>query len=245
MFATIVIVLPSEFTGGAVHLSHNDKSEVYNASENSKMVTTVMGWYTDVKHEVKPVESGYRLALSYNLIRTTTFIRPPVRANDRISAALDKVFSAWSEYDDGPAKIIFRLDHAYSEADLCGSALKGGDAERVALLRPIANRYNFKLGLAHLTCSLLGEWDGGNTPPVDDADIHTGFVASGPHTREAKITNLVSLRGNPVVDALPHRDDFTIPKDLCSGLEYQESDDDDIEEYTGNVSQPVVSGCRA
>lgn len=244
MFATIVVILPSAYTGGAVHLSHNDESEVFDANANSKMVTTAMGWYTDVKHEVKPVESGYRLALSYNLIRTTTFIRPPVKTNDRISEALDKVFAAWEE-DGIPNKIIFRLDHAYSEADLCGSALKGADAERVALLRPIANRYRFKLGLAHLTCSLLGEWDGEDGPSTDGEDIRTGFTASGPHTREAKITNLVNLRGEPIVDDLPHCDDFAIPKDLCSGLEYQEPDDDDVEEYTGNVRQPVGFGCRA
>ncbi|KAF7292539.1 Protein kinase domain-containing protein [Mycena kentingensis (nom. inval.)] len=71
MFASIVIVLPSEFTGGDVHTSHSGVNAVFNSSDNSLTRTTALSWYTDVFHEVKPITSGYRLALcSSDLINT-------------------------------------------------------------------------------------------------------------------------------------------------------------------------------
>ncbi|THH13506.1 hypothetical protein EUX98_g9716, partial [Antrodiella citrinella] len=37
--------------------------------------------YTDVTHEIKPITSGYRLALAYNLLHTNTSLRPAI-SND-------------------------------------------------------------------------------------------------------------------------------------------------------------------
>ena len=77
MFASIVVVLPSTFIGGTAHLSHGSLSVVYDCSQDSSLLkTTVLPWYTDVMHEIKPITSGYRLALTYNLVHTTSALRP-------------------------------------------------------------------------------------------------------------------------------------------------------------------------
>jgi hypothetical protein len=52
MFATLIIVLPTEFTGGDAHLSHSGISTVINSSAESLSKTTVLSWYTDVMHEI-------------------------------------------------------------------------------------------------------------------------------------------------------------------------------------------------
>ena len=51
MFASIIVVLPSTFTGGTAHLSHGTLS----GSQDSPLKTTGLSWYTDVMHEIKPV----------------------------------------------------------------------------------------------------------------------------------------------------------------------------------------------
>ncbi|KAF7292540.1 Protein kinase domain-containing protein [Mycena kentingensis (nom. inval.)] len=48
MFASLIIILPSEFTGGDVHTSHGGVNTVFNSSQNSLKQTTALAWYTDV-----------------------------------------------------------------------------------------------------------------------------------------------------------------------------------------------------
>ena len=47
MFASVIIVLPSRFTGGDAHLSHGGQTMVLNSSLASACDTTVLAWYTD------------------------------------------------------------------------------------------------------------------------------------------------------------------------------------------------------
>ena len=158
MFATVIIILPSQFTGGAVHLKHNDNSVVYDTSETSLFETTVLAWYTDVQHEVKPVTSGYRLALSYNLVHTTQSIRPVLSNDTTVLEGLAEVFGAWKNQDmkTDTEMVYYLLDHKYSQANLHVGALKGADAQKVGMLQPLAERHGFEMGFASVECHLTG-----------------------------------------------------------------------------------------
>lgn len=57
MFATAIILLPSAYTGGQVVVSHASSTKTIDFSQNSLLSTALLAWYTDVKHEVKPVKS--------------------------------------------------------------------------------------------------------------------------------------------------------------------------------------------
>jgi hypothetical protein len=48
----MIIVLPSEFTGGDAHVSHGEETKVFDTSALSLSKTTVLAWYTDVMHEI-------------------------------------------------------------------------------------------------------------------------------------------------------------------------------------------------
>lgn len=159
MFATMIVVLPSEFSGGDVLLSHNGKEVVYACSWKSSALTTILAWYTDVKHEVRPVTSGYRLALAYNLIHTTQTLRPALPLQSVSVEDIGRVFRSWNDSsgDNTPKKIIYLLEYQYSQANLNASALKGIDAHKVALLAGEAQRYNICLGLANVEAQLRGE----------------------------------------------------------------------------------------
>ena len=96
MFGTMIILLPSRYTGGEVHLTHASKTQVIDFSASSAANTAVLAWYTDVLHEVKPVTSGYRLALSYNLIYPSSSLPLPMAPTyDGPCAELRQVLRKW------------------------------------------------------------------------------------------------------------------------------------------------------
>ncbi|KDQ15312.1 hypothetical protein BOTBODRAFT_187419 [Botryobasidium botryosum FD-172 SS1] len=157
MFATMIVILPSAYTGGAAHLSHADLSTTIDSSAGSLSSTSVMAWYTDVTHEIKPVTSGYRLALSYNLIHTTSALRPSLPNVQGPLLQLRNALLTWKQAGyRGPPKIVYLLDHKYSLANLRGSALKGTDAHLASLLDVLARELDFCLGLATVECHASG-----------------------------------------------------------------------------------------
>ena len=140
----MIIVLPSAYTGAEVHVTHSSKTKVIGLASDSLRKTSVLAWYTDVVHEVKPVQSGYRFALSYNLIHTSTSIPKPMLPNmgNAVSSLL-QVLKNWKEgaYLSGPGKqqiVAYLLKHQYSEMNLLQGlrAMKGGDAHKLAYLKP-------------------------------------------------------------------------------------------------------------
>lgn len=162
-FATIIIVLPSAFTGEVTHISHGDRSVAYDCSQKSHFDTTVLSWYTDgVEHEVKPITSGYRLALSYNVIHSCSIrIRPALPLSTGVTARLREILKSWkeracSDSEKTPTQLLCLLEHKYFETNLRSSALKGPDAHRFA-----AQEYGFGLVFARAHCLLNmteGKW---------------------------------------------------------------------------------------
>ncbi|KAI4517125.1 hypothetical protein K525DRAFT_211588 [Schizophyllum commune Loenen D] len=250
MFATIIVVLPSPFTGGAAHLSHGSLSEVYDCAPASDMKTTVLSWYTDVTHSIKPITSGYRLALAYNVYHTTNTLRPSLPDTHSAVEALRHVLLSWKQTTnpDAPRKIIYLLDHKYSQANMKGSALKGLDAHKLAILQLLAKQHDFRLGLASLETSLSGYADDNgcsygrsrygrygyydDSEEEDDEDVDFAEVEE----TETKITNLVDLEGRMLQDELEFdaEGDECIPGDLTEAVQQGDHDGQDYEGYMGN-----------
>lgn len=64
MLGTCVICLPTQFTGGELVVKHDDRKEVFDFSKHNGNAQFVV-MYSDCPHEVKRVESGYRITLTY------------------------------------------------------------------------------------------------------------------------------------------------------------------------------------
>lgn len=231
MFATIVIVLPSKFEGGAVHVSHGDSSKILDCSPSSHTDTTVLAWYTDVEHEVKDITSGYRLALSFNLVHTTRSLRPALPTPFSSANRLREVLTSWRDDDGGLSKIIYLLNHKYSQANLSGSALKGADAQLISILEEVARPLGFRLGLANLICAesgysnVMSEWEEVTMDEVEETTV--------------EIKHLVDLHGELIQDAFEYEvKTDVIPDKFASDITAGSYDDeDDHGGYTGNVSR--------
>ncbi|KLO14584.1 hypothetical protein SCHPADRAFT_303662 [Schizopora paradoxa] len=155
MFATLVVVLPSKFDGGVVQLTHTGQTSVIDIASSSLLETHVLSWYTDVFHAVLPIESGYRLALSYNVKQRLAGPKPRLLDQNEMSVGLNRVMKSWRQAADGvlpiqvPDKIIYTLEHEYSERDLRSTKLKGADEKLLNELIPIASELRFGLYIAH------------------------------------------------------------------------------------------------
>ncbi|KAG8916702.1 hypothetical protein FRC01_002911 [Tulasnella sp. 417] len=263
MFATIVVVLPSPFTGGAAHLSHAGQSAIVDQSAGSLVSTSVLAWYTDVMHEIKPIQSGYRLALSYNLIHTTTSLRPALTDTSEGIERLREILLSWKQHledDDSPEKIIYLLQHRYSHSNYRGSALKGRDAQTVAILDSIGKEIGLRVGLALVECHLRGGADdGGNdyyAPPVGCWSSDDGIASEDLNFLETyetsmTITDLVDLDGVLLKKKLKLTGEDEdgvgvefIPADLREVVEGGPHDEQEYEGYQGNGAGSLERWCR-
>ncbi|KAF7332529.1 hypothetical protein MKEN_00135500 [Mycena kentingensis (nom. inval.)] len=242
MFASIVVVLPSAFTGGDAHTSHSGTKSVLNSSDNSMFQTKVLAWYTDVTHEIKPITSGYRFALTYNLVHTTTAIRPALSSTNAAVAQLRELFATWNANKDGPEKVFYLLDHHYSNANLSGSALKGSDAHIVAILDSLAKEVGFGLGLLNAELHQSGgaddeghgyygrnRWGYGDSDEEEDNNDDVGFMEI--ESSETTIHEFVDPDGNPLDHTALDEDD---DNELAEALEETGDYEQEYEGYMGN-----------
>lgn len=95
--------------------------------------------YADVMHEVRPVISGYRLVVVYNLAQTSPGPMPSAAKLFGQKNEVTKVLAAWhrgvrKRNHSAPLFLAYKLDHEYTEASLNLNSLKGLDKTRVDCL---------------------------------------------------------------------------------------------------------------
>lgn len=151
MFATLVIVLPSLYTGGALLVRHRGQEARLELNTTEPSEVAFAAFYADCLHEVLPITSGCRLTLIYNLLRTDkteTTAPPDYRDEQTVLADWLLAWGGQPVEDGGPVKLIYPLEHAYTQAELSFSALKGADANRAAVAVAAAEQAGCDLHLA-------------------------------------------------------------------------------------------------
>lgn len=212
MFASMVVVLPSPFKGGDVHLSHAGLSSVIDCAAGSLLRTSIFACYTEVTQEMKPVSSGYWLALAYNLVHTTNAPRPSPPSKYSAVEKLCRVLLSWKQRKEAiPLKVIYLLDDAYPQDNLKGDVLKGKDAQKVAILDLLAQELDFRLTLASIESHVTGPGDRDGMTDVSD--------------RTVRVKSLVDLDGRCIRKTFDFEKDEeekghdTIPEELVDVLE--------------------------
>ncbi|MCG6941648.1 MAG: 2OG-Fe(II) oxygenase [Thiohalocapsa sp.] len=131
MFATLVLALPSEFSGGELVIRHKGDEVRLGLQCDDPSEVAYAAFYADCRHEVLPVKGGYRWALVYNLLRPDGGPLPEAPDHDRERRQLAELLRRWGDTEPGaglPHKLLCPLEHSYTEAELGFAALKGVDA---------------------------------------------------------------------------------------------------------------------
>lgn len=245
-FATITVVLPSEHTGGEAHLSHNGVSVNYDSSQASLEATTVMGWYNNVVHEIKPIKSGYQLAISFNLIHTANSLPPAISSNSLFTGEVKRVLLSWKAMSGTfvPKKIVYLLNRRPSRTNIRGGALKGTDDLKVSLLHQVCKEVGFRLGTATILCHLSGsvidnredyyeEHIWGYSAYDDDEEDLGSLEFLNIEERDVTMEALVDMDGTAISTTLVIDEPTeAIPADLSDGVEYEDHDE---QEFYGDM----------
>ena len=176
MVGTLVVSLPSQHSGGELVIEHAGRRTSYRASGEQ---LTFAAFYADCRHEVKPVTRGYRVSLTMNLLAERT---RPADVGDAGPAAdlahcLGEHFTQPAEQryaygrsrpEPPPNRLVYLLDHEYTQHGLKWDLLKGADATRSALLRQAAEQADCESVLA--LAEVKETWDA--VPPHDRYDYY-------------------------------------------------------------------------
>lgn len=239
MFATLVVVLPSEFTGGQIHVSHGDESMTFDNAKDSAFETTVLAWYTDVTHEVKEITSGYRLALSYHLINTSPGLSPPRLPDDDSSLQhLREIFSEWSNHKYPPLRVnhavAYAFTHEYSSASLQEVIFKGNDLHIASMLKHVGDAEGVLVLMGWLNAHVEGStgdhgwqtYEGEEGSPEYGWDSGTYDCPVMSHVYETKfwVEDLRDMQGKRIgMSKIKLGDGSILPYRAFSGLEPDQS----------------------
>jgi Subtilase family/2OG-Fe(II) oxygenase superfamily len=72
MFGTLIVQLPSSFTGGAFTVSNQGETKTFVQESDSEKDTKYNSFYSDCEHQLHTVTCGVRLSLVFNLICAAT-----------------------------------------------------------------------------------------------------------------------------------------------------------------------------
>ena len=207
MVGTLVVTLPSPFKGGAFVVEHMGERLTWRGTKDRLQF---VAFYADCHHEVTPVTDGYRVVLSYNLMldpgsaADLTLTAEP-ETLDAIAVRVQEHFETplapplWAKDaspQEPPKRLVYLLDHQYTERGLAWNRLKGNDAARAMALRAVAERAGCEVVLAlaevHETWDCAdddgyeprygsrrwewggdAEWHADDDPPADELDRYT------------------------------------------------------------------------
>ncbi|MBZ0189525.1 MAG: 2OG-Fe(II) oxygenase [Candidatus Obscuribacterales bacterium] len=171
MVATLVVVLPSSFTGGELIVRHDGQEEHidFGSQPGSRFQAHYAAFYADCEHEVLPMREGFRLCLVYNLaLDKPKRSKRPIRAprNKESIDSIGRHLQKWCTTPDkqDPDKILVKLEHKYSKNGLAWDTLKGVDRTRAFALREAARKAGCTVHLAQLTL-----WEHGSAEDYVDS----------------------------------------------------------------------------
>jgi predicted 2-oxoglutarate/Fe(II)-dependent dioxygenase YbiX len=175
MFATLVLALPSQSQGGELVVRHKERETRLDLRSDEPSEIAYAAFYADCVHEVLPVTAGCRATLVFNLVRKSRGAAPSPPEYEAEVAQAAALLGTWArsktEVVDGgaggedeaqltedlPAKIVYPLEHAYTQAELSFQGLKGADAAVARLASKACAQADCDLHLA-----LLYVWESGS-----------------------------------------------------------------------------------
>jgi len=247
MFGTLVVGLPGTHTGGELIVGFDGREKRIDFSEAaSNYQIPYAAFYADCEHEIKPVTSGYRMVLVYNLVHQAKNKRI---TSPQFSAQTDELSNllkaAEAGFDNFPAAVL--LGHQYTPSNFSLSQLKLDDRPRAEALLAAADKAGYFAKLGLVTHYRMGELESdfyydsyrrrGRYYDDDEEDEEGGGGSMGEVYEE--YTTVEHWADD---DDRPGLGDFSIrDSDIISDMALGEGDPDEQEEegYTGNAGMTV------
>ncbi len=176
MVATLVISLPVAGTGGELVVRHRDRETTVDMLTDEPSELVYAAFYADCEHEIHPVTEGYRVCLVYNLV-VEEGRSVPTKAPDygtKVAAIADELDARFRD-PESAAKLVWMLEHDYSEAGLSFRTLKNTDSAVGRVMMEAARRAGCVLHAAtvhieeHASVIWYGGWEH-ETEDVDESD---------------------------------------------------------------------------
>ncbi|OAP58935.1 hypothetical protein AYL99_06232 [Fonsecaea erecta] len=209
MFGTLVICLPSQHVGGGVRLIHGKEETVLETDKGSAYGVSYLAWYSDVSHEVLPVQSGYRLVLTYNLAHTGIKHQPSATVLDMEQSRIGQMLDKWSSMKDRPQFMCYALRHKYTAAHLQLANLKGDDYYRCFQLdQACQSNGHFCVLLSRMKLTVTR---------INDEDEYDDSAQE-----ELRLEGVVTLQGFKLRDALKISDTNLVPSNLYDDRQHDE-----------------------
>ena len=165
MIATLSLSLPVAGAGGDLVVRHHDREVTVDMRAEEPSELAFAAFYADCTHEIRPVVEGYRLSLVFNLRLRPGDRDTPHQAPDyrRQIDGVARQLAEWSRDEPATGKLVWLLDHEYSESGLSFAALKGSDAAVAQVLAPAAERAGCALyaAIVHVEESGEATFEGG------------------------------------------------------------------------------------
>jgi predicted 2-oxoglutarate/Fe(II)-dependent dioxygenase YbiX len=234
MFATMALVLPSTYGGGELVVKHAGREATLALHPEEPSEIGFAAFYADCVHEVRPITTGFRIALIYNLRfadRKRALKAPDYRAHEARAA---EALRSWAGAKDEPDKLILPLEHAYTPAELSFGALKGADAGVASVLTKAAVEADCELHLALVAIEESGsaESTGYHGRRGIDDDEDEDFEAVEVFDRALILSEWRRPDGGEAgFGDFPFTEDELCPEDVFEDLE---PDEEHFHEATGN-----------
>ena len=87
-----------------------------DSSDHVRIHPTTLSYHAACRHGVKPIASGHRLCLIYNLVQKegTPALQAPYDYHMSKVQQLMELVRQWQEDKEGPEKLILQLQHKYA-----------------------------------------------------------------------------------------------------------------------------------
>ncbi len=240
MVATLSLSLPAAGAGGEIVVRHGDDETTYDMAANEPSELAFAAFYADCPHEVLPVTEGHRVSLVFNLFLDSAGRGPGAPDYSDLLAPVAECLAEWraesverdsEETGDKVAdKIVWLLEHEYSEDGLSFATLKNTDAAVAGVFREAAERAGCEFLAAVLRIHEYGTpdlhvdyWDNVQEDDSTMVDVHDRWEA---------LDSWAATDGSrPNLGEIPLNEGELLPE---GALDDAEPDDRRLEGSTGN-----------
>jgi hypothetical protein len=221
MFGTLTIVLPSRHTGGELVVSFDNKDAVIDFAKGSTdYEISYAAFYADCDHEIKPVTSGYRVCLVYNLIQEKAGEKIEPATVETHATQLANVIKEQEQGGDTKPYIVL-LGHQYTPENFSEQSLKLNDRHKADILFRAAQKLGFYAKMCLVTSYLSGAPAYSGSYHDDDADEDAAMEEVYEETLEIEYwaesevpaLNAVSFEEEDLITSFALKDDEPIVKE--------------------------------